>query len=199
MTEDNIAIRLKLLITDLGINSSVFADTCGISRATLSQLLTGRNKKINDILISQIHKAYPNLSIMWLLFNEGDMWSKSSHQDNTSDSSEPNGPTEEISMDESNSTDNSYSNRKQDTGYSKNPSDNQNSLTTGRDDMQYAKENGLNQLENITNETINQEINARIKTASLMNEIEILRSKIKKVVQITIYYDDSTFESFYPK
>ena len=199
MTEDNIAIRLKLLITDLGINSSVFADTCGISRATLSQLLTGRNKKINDILISQIHKAYPNLSIMWLLFNEGDMWSKSSHQDNTSDSSEPNGPTEEISIDESNSTDNPYSNRKQDTGYSKNPSDNQNSLTTGRDDMQYSKENGLNQLENITNETINQEINARIKTASLMNEIEILRSKIKKVVQITIYYDDSTFESFYPK
>lgn len=74
MSEDNIAIRLKFLIQKLGITNSVFADNCGISRATLSQLLTGRNKKISDVIIGQIHTAYPALSIMWLLFNEGSMW-----------------------------------------------------------------------------------------------------------------------------
>jgi transcriptional regulator with XRE-family HTH domain len=52
---------------------SVFADTCGIARPTLSQLLTGRNKKVSDEIISKIHKAYPRLSIMWLMFGEGAM------------------------------------------------------------------------------------------------------------------------------
>lgn len=73
MDSENVSVRLKHFLTESGLSPSVFADTCGIPRPTLSQLLNGRNKKISDVLIGLIHKAYPELSVMWLLFGEGDM------------------------------------------------------------------------------------------------------------------------------
>ncbi len=69
----DIVSRLKLFLTSLKIANSQFADTCGIPRPTISQILNGRNKKISDELISKIHEAYPVLSVMWLMFGEGDM------------------------------------------------------------------------------------------------------------------------------
>lgn len=55
------------------IGSTQFADSCGIPRPTLSQILSGRNKKISDEVIAKIHNAYPQLSVLWLLFGEGQM------------------------------------------------------------------------------------------------------------------------------
>ena len=60
---DNIAGRLKFFIENRGLTNSQFADSCEIPRPTLSQILSGRNKKISDILIGQIHRAYPELSV----------------------------------------------------------------------------------------------------------------------------------------
>ena len=56
-----------------GISSSQFADTCEIPRPTLSQLLNGRNKKVSDEVIGKIHRAYPSLNVMWLMFGDGEM------------------------------------------------------------------------------------------------------------------------------
>lgn len=83
MSDQNIALRLKLLIENLRISNSQFADECNISRPTLSQLLTGRNKKVSDVIIAQIHNTYPNLSILWLMFGEGCMWNSDSSNHNT--------------------------------------------------------------------------------------------------------------------
>ena len=63
--------RLKFFLEKNNIAISQFADTCGIPRPTLSQILNGRNKKISDELISKIHAAYPALSVLWLMFGEG--------------------------------------------------------------------------------------------------------------------------------
>jgi transcriptional regulator with XRE-family HTH domain len=52
---------------------SQFADRCGIPRPTMSQLMNGRNKRISDEVINKIHNAYPDLSILWLMFGEGEM------------------------------------------------------------------------------------------------------------------------------
>ena len=73
MNDDNVAIRLKGFIDEMGLTNSQFADQCGIPRPSLSQILTGRNKKISDVIVGQIHTAYPRLSVLWLLFGEGDM------------------------------------------------------------------------------------------------------------------------------
>lgn len=69
----DIVSRLKLFLDYLGIPVTQFADNCGIPRPTLSQLLNGRNKTVRDEIIAKIHDAYPQLSIMWLMFGEGEM------------------------------------------------------------------------------------------------------------------------------
>lgn len=70
----DLVTRLKLFLNQNGIANSQFADTCGIPRPSLSQLLNGRNKKVSDELISKVHAAYPSLNIMWLMFGDGDMY-----------------------------------------------------------------------------------------------------------------------------
>ncbi len=65
--------RLKYYLNENKIAISQFADKCRIPRPTLSQILNGRNKKVSDELISKIHDAYPDLSVLWLMFGEGDM------------------------------------------------------------------------------------------------------------------------------
>lgn len=206
MQEENIAIRLKFLITTLGINSSLFADNCGISRATLSQLLTGRNKKVNDILISQIHKAYPNLSILWLLFNEGPMWLNDHYQNNDSS-------TDRISEDRQKNNENSFINAfeiskteselSSGTSMSSNREKKANEIQAspcpGQDEMKYFEETALKTPQSVNQFNDSQVIDTCKKNVELIKEIENLKSKIRKVVQITIYYDDSTFESFFPK
>ena len=69
----DIVSRLKKFITYAKVPVTQFADNCNIARPTLSQLLNGRNKKVSDELISKIHEAYPTLSVLWLMFGEGDM------------------------------------------------------------------------------------------------------------------------------
>ncbi|MFI3240523.1 MAG: helix-turn-helix transcriptional regulator [Bacteroidales bacterium] len=73
--------RLKLFLNSNNIGSSEFADNCEISRPTVSQLLNGRNKKISNEIIDKIHKAYPSLSVMWLMFGEGVMLTHSNGDD----------------------------------------------------------------------------------------------------------------------
>ncbi len=69
----DIVTRLKMFLDKTGISNSQFADTCEIPRPTLSQLLNGRNKKVSDEVIGKIHRAYPSLNVMWLMFGDGDM------------------------------------------------------------------------------------------------------------------------------
>lgn len=69
----DIVSRLKIYMDYAQIAISQFADTCNIPRPTISQILNGRNKKISDELIGKIHAAFPDLSVVWLMFGEGPM------------------------------------------------------------------------------------------------------------------------------
>ena len=69
----DIVSRLKEFINYESVAITQFADNCKIARPTLSQLLNGRIKKVSDELISKIHEAYPQLSVLWLMFGEGSM------------------------------------------------------------------------------------------------------------------------------
>ena len=69
----DIVNRIKAFMAAGNITSTQFADACNIPRPSLSQILGGRNKKISDEVIAKIHEAYPRLSVMWLLFGEGEM------------------------------------------------------------------------------------------------------------------------------
>lgn len=191
MEEENIAIRLKHFMDTNNISSSVFADTCGIPRPSLSQLLSGRNKKISDIIIGQIHSAYPELSIMWLLFGEGQMQLNTQNPDTPF---ERNAPGQNIQKTDIKQLSTSSS-----------PSE---EPITGRDTQENPSKITATQIEsNLTplNDTGNNIQTSDLHNnphsgyaAELLSQIDKLKKNPRKVVQIMIYYDDSTFETFLP-
>ncbi len=69
--------RLKEFMAHTGMSNSQFADFTGIPRPTLSQLIHGRNKTINDQLLRKLDDSFPELDIRWLLSGKGDMLTSS--------------------------------------------------------------------------------------------------------------------------
>ncbi len=69
----DIVARLKTFMQTTGLTSSQFADTALIPRPTLSQIISGRNKKISNEVFAKLHEAFPALNMMWLIFGDGHM------------------------------------------------------------------------------------------------------------------------------
>lgn len=63
--------RIKLLIQSLGLTQAEFAEKVGVQPSTLSNALRGRND-VSSTIIMKIHETYPEVSINWLMFGEGD-------------------------------------------------------------------------------------------------------------------------------
>lgn len=61
--------RLQLIIKANKLSASEFADTIGVNRASLSHVLSGRNKPSMDFL-SKIIEHFPNVNASWLLTGE---------------------------------------------------------------------------------------------------------------------------------
>ena len=201
MSDDNIAIRLKFLVEKLGINSSQFADECKIPRPTFSQILNGRNKKLSNQIITQIHNSYPNVSINWLLFNEGPAFIGAPVLDNATpdidDSFSLNNSNENggaISP-EANSEKKSY--RFLNSG-EENQFQNPKYPGEYTDSEKEDKDSALNSAQKHSINSDFKEVNTILENAELMAELNKMRQKQRKVVSVTIYYDDSTFETFKP-
>lgn len=168
MNEDNVAIRLKGFIEQSGLTYSQFADKCGIPRPSLSQIISGRNKKISDVIVGQIHQAFPELSVLWLLFGEGSMIAKSESCNETNDD------MSEITNENSKNT------------------------PVSTDASEYSILTGLETPVKPAQPRVINQVRTDERMAAIEAEIEKLRKNPRKVVQITVYYDDSTFETFYP-
>ena len=165
MEEFPVASRIKSVIGALGLTDSQFADRCSISRPTLSLLLAGKNKKISDVMLSQIHEAFPKVSILWLLFGEGDMFKND------------NEASEKANF----------------------PHENQLFQDNDREADEQLNLVNLKQLEKIIQDVVNKSFE------SSQNSLENIVLKIqqpgalRKASKITVYYDDSTFETFTPE
>ena len=166
MNEESIATRLKVFMDSMELSHSQFADSCGIPRPTLSQLLSGRNKKISNLLVGQIHRAYPALSVLWLLFGEGDMIVSSSESPDFSHD-----PISDISIFEG---------------------------ERSADDAR-AKENGVEMPDSSIQFSVDKRVNGSSGISHSNPQIINSAPNPRKVIQITVYYDDSTFETFYPE
>lgn len=170
--EENFATRLKFFMDSIHVPSTQFADMCEIPRPSFSQLLSGRNQKISDLLIKKIHLAYPDLSVMWLMFGEGPMLVGQKKQE-----------------------DQESINSKSTTGDSINPSEKPNNGTNTQAD---ANVRGLTSHQNASNNDIYQQLEENKKILELQLQIEKMKKNPRRVAQITVYYDDSTFETFIP-
>lgn len=165
MEDFPVASRIKTVIGALGLTDSQFADRCSISRPTLSLLLSGKNKKISDIMLAQIHEAFPKVSILWILFGEGEMFKN----ENTISSNENNCHENQLFQED------------------------------GKEEANQQNLIDLNKLEKVIQDIVNKSFE------SSQNKLEniVLKisqpEKLRKASKITVYYDDSTFETFTPE
>ncbi len=72
-TKSPIIDRLCKFIAFSGLTNSQFADKTGIPRPSLSQMLHGRNKSMNNQVLEKLNDTFPELNVLWLLFGQGDM------------------------------------------------------------------------------------------------------------------------------
>ena len=71
--------RLKQFIAAENITQAQFADTINVVRASVSHILAGRNKPSYEFICG-LMRHYPNLNIEWLMFGKGKMYKDSSSQ-----------------------------------------------------------------------------------------------------------------------
>ena len=64
--------RLQQFLQSENISQSQFADTLQVARASVSHILSGRNRPGYDFLES-LHLHYPELSLDWLFTGRGKM------------------------------------------------------------------------------------------------------------------------------
>ena len=64
--------RLKNWMRIEGLKSSALADSIGVNRATISHILSGRNKPSIDFL-EKLLNVYPNINANWLISGIGYM------------------------------------------------------------------------------------------------------------------------------
>ncbi|NQY05213.1 MAG: helix-turn-helix transcriptional regulator [Flavobacteriaceae bacterium] len=62
--------RLREIITQNELSSSAFAEKLGVQRATISHLLSGRNKPSLDFVM-KVLTAFPDVDLYWLLNGKG--------------------------------------------------------------------------------------------------------------------------------
>lgn len=183
----DIVSRLKKFISYLKIPVTQFADSCGIPRPTLSQLLNGRNKKVSDELISKIHEVYPSLSVLWLMFGEGDML----HQENIK-ISEPETRSifdfseNEPTVSETSTPSIDFKNNVDEISSEKF------SVPNTKNDRDASQ---ISEVEIRTNTTPDER---ETKTDSSRTTISFNATQPKKIVNIIVYYSDNSFESFVP-
>lgn len=189
-----------------GIASTQFADMCEIPRPTVSQILNGRNKKISDEIIRKIHSAFPSLSVSWLMFGEGDMESISNIQFSAPQK------WQKSDIDGSRQAEN------QKDGivgglFSQ-------GITTDSEKLNSARESSTPHFQTIdpqpaaqnAAQNLDEEIKAELhgSTDSESNNIgptviskqtgcgSVEKKNGKRIVNIMVFYDDNTFESFIP-
>jgi|TARA_B100001142_G_C14331731_1_gene654384 transcriptional regulator with XRE-family HTH domain len=78
--------RLETWMDIEGLKSSKLADNIGVNRATISHILSARNKPSIDFL-NKLLRAYPNLNANWLISGIGYMYENKNIQENISDKS----------------------------------------------------------------------------------------------------------------
>lgn len=169
----DIVSRIKTFLTQNGIAYSIFADKCEIPRPTLSQLLNGRNKKVSNEIIDKIHVAYPELSIMWLMFGEGAMIAEIGKNETTPFDSQVD--ENEIFFDE-----NSFSGNDANLTNDENPA---------RLSATSASEGG-NQMAEM--------LKSLSKNFNKAGGKQEGNSAARRIVNIMVFYSDNSFESFVP-
>lgn len=64
--------RIQQIMNNERLTASVFADSIGVQRSSISHIISGRNKPSLEF-IQKVLLSFPKYSSNWLIFGEGDM------------------------------------------------------------------------------------------------------------------------------
>ena len=182
--------RLKQFLELKQIPITQFADNCRIPRPTLSQLLNGRNKKVSDEVIGKIHDAYPTLSILWLMFGEGEMF-----RGEITDPTEAHSSATESTLQEPEAYERSQMGNAlfEDMFNNDDTESKSEILSDSPTTIKFPQESDANNNyaenpgDNIMKSTV----------TAIKNRVQSTGEK-KQIVNIIVYYDDNSFEAFVP-
>ena len=62
--------RIELIMKSYGLSPSQFADRTGIQRASVSHIISGRNKASLEVML-KIYDSFPGLDMEWLMTGRG--------------------------------------------------------------------------------------------------------------------------------
>ncbi len=164
--------RLQAILTKENLASSKFADIIGVNRSSISHLLSGRNNPSLEVLQKVLVK-FPHINPDWLLLGEGNMYRNQNSSDKPSDIKVPN----ELFSDESK------------------PKSEQ-EVTNSEKIPQNNRFRGIKNTEAKSIPKVEEEIEEtpqKLPDKNTSNEV-----KEKKAVKIVFFYDDHTFDTFYP-
>ena len=145
--------RIVQIMKKEGLTNAEFAEKIEISTSSLSHIFSGRNKPSLEVVM-RIHKAYPYINLYWLLNGEGEM------------ESAPQSPTGITGI-------NMVSETSENTEYPTNYSN----------DVDFRKENTL--------ENANSGIKEIVK-----EEVRYIEKPQPKITEIRIFFDNGTYQVF---
>ena len=181
--------RIKQVMNCEGMTQSQFADFIEVNRPTLSHILAGRNNPSLEVVM-KIHQKFPRINISWLLYGIGSY--ESDVVPNCSDASSANNQVPEIGIDNSNLKSASSS------GSSSTVLDEQPKSRFFQGEL--FAENAVFTAENTGTSKNRKEmpLQATSKAPYLSDsQIEYAKKSLqRKIVEIKIFYDDGTYETF---
>jgi len=165
-------VRLEQFLAAENISQAQFADSINVARASVSHILSGRNKPGFDFISSMIRR-YPTLNIDWLITGRGKMYK------NGTDA-----PVEQIPPTVDSTAQNVQPAQK--------------SQFTDDDDLLFTDIETVtppvqNQPESVQSPTDVTNSASLIETISL-NKIKELTENQRKAVKVIIFYSDGTFQ-----
>ncbi|UKK54659.1 helix-turn-helix domain-containing protein [Prevotella sp. E2-28] len=159
--------RIRQIMESQHMTQQVFANAIGTTPATLSGIFNDRTRPTINI-IESIKKKFPDISLEWLMFGQGDMYQQSPTPSGELTTA-PEGPlsTPSSGMEEMFDFDPIPQN------------------TNNRPQISHSAPIYNNSVKNTRPEIVRE-------------EVKIVDKPMRRVTEIRVYYDDQTWESFVP-
>lgn len=171
--------RIQEILSRLNLSASKLADQLDVPRSTISHILSGRNKPSLEF-IQKVLARYPDISVNWLLKGEGNFYNKeknlfsglhTSNEPEFSDSDPQKDilPHENTKQVASDTEEEKYDNLRKENGE--------------KNDLKAASDHAFHK--NDESENTQQKIKPNSKSQ-------------KKIIKLIAFYEDHTFEEFFP-
>ena len=184
--------RIRQVMEWTNMSQQEFAEKLQISPASLSSVFSGRTRP-TSLYISAIHREFPQISVNWLMFGEGQMLLPKT-ESLTSPTDLFNQPTQEVAEGTNSKTPHV------DAALSANGSANQSSAENLLDITTPGSSNRHRR----TRLTDRVQPSAEVPTPD-MSTLEALREMTnsfdkqeRRITEIRVFYDNGTYESYFP-